>query len=192
MSYLTIQPPFTLKFREMSKKELKEYNEWFHQIMPERIDLLTSAVRSTPGYETWEADRGPESLALLGEWFLKQVETRPRTQDEIDKIQGKSKFPINISDRELTNKTFSLAMDIGMYVSQIFLKNHPSLDWSQPFGNKKFIDYGQPVLSGFGKLGFNPVHMMVTLAYGFSRGSKTADRLRELYDYWSNQVAPAV
>ena len=51
MSYPIIQPPFTLVFREMSKKELKDYKEWFHKIMPERILILASVVRSTPGYE---------------------------------------------------------------------------------------------------------------------------------------------
>ncbi len=189
MSYPTIQPPFTLKFREMPKKELKDYNEWFHKVMPERIQILIAAVKSTPGYEKWESDYFPDSLEMLGEWFLRQVETRPRTHEEIDEIQGRSKFPINISGEDLTNKTFSLAMDVGMYVSQVFLKHHPSLQWSQPFGSQKFVDY-EPVLSGFGKLGFNPVQMMVTLAYGFSTKSKTGGRLREIYDYWSNLVAP--
>ena len=190
MSYQIIQPPFTLVFREMSKKELKAYYEWFHKVLPERIQILISAIKSTPGYESWEPDCSPQSLEALGEWFLGQVETRPRTQEEIDTIQSRSQFPINIPGEELTNKTFSLAMDIGMYVSQVFLKSHPSLQWSQPFGNKRFVDYGQPVLSGFGKMGFNPVRMMVTLAYSFSDRSKTGGRLREIYDYWSKLVCP--
>lgn len=191
MNYPIIQPPFTLVFREMSKKELKEYNEWFHKVMPERIQILTSAIKSTLGYENWEPDRSPRSLEALGEWFLAQVETRPRTQDEIDTIQNRSKFPINIPGEDLTNKTFSLSMDIGMYVSQVFLKNHPALEWFQPFGNKKYVDYGQPVLSGFGKMFFNPVRIAVTLAYSFSDKSKTGGRLLEIYDYWSNLASTA-
>ena len=192
MSYSIIQPPFMLKFREMSKKELKEYNEWFHQVMPERIQILTSAIKSTTGYENWEPDCSPESLEPLGEWFLAQVETRPRTQDEIDTIQDRSKFSINIPGEDLDNKTFSLSIDIGMYVSQVFLKKNPALEWSQLFGNKKSIDYGQPVVIGFGASPFNPVHMMVTLAYGFSRKSKTGGRLREIYDIWSQLASAAV
>lgn len=192
MNYQIIQPPFTLVFREMSKKELKDYNEWFHKVMPERIQILTSAIKSTPSYESWEPDCSPESLVPLGEWFLAQVETRPRTQDEIDVIQNRSKFPINIPGEDLTNKTFSLAMDIGMYVSQIFLKNHPALEWSQPFGNKKSIDYGRPVLISFNTGPFNPVHMMVTLAYGLVSHAKTGKSLREIYNIWSNLVSVAI
>ncbi len=191
MSYPTIQPPFTLKFREMPKKELTGYNEWFHKVMPERIQVLITAVKSTSGYEKWEPDYSPESLETLGEWFLEQVEARPRTQEEIDEIQGRSKFPINIPGEDLTNKTFSLAMDIGMYVSQVFLKNRPSLEWSQPLGNKKFVDYGQPVLISFGVAPFNPVRMMVTLAYGLVSKSKSGKSLRELYGIWSNLAAAA-
>ena len=37
MKYQIIQPPFTLKFREMSKEELKEYYKWFMAVMPNRI-----------------------------------------------------------------------------------------------------------------------------------------------------------
>ena len=188
MIYEIIQPPFTLVFREMSKKELREYNEWFHKIMPERIHILTSAIKSTSGYENWEPDCTPESLGPLGKWFLAQAETRPRTQDEIDTIQSQSKFPIEIPGEDLTNRTFSLAMDIGMYVSQVLLKNHHLLEWTQPFGNKKSIDYGRPVLIKFTTGPFNPVHMMVTHAYGLIRKSRTCDGLREIYDIWSKMA----
>lgn len=187
--YQIIQTPFTLQFCEMSKKELRDYNEWFHRIMPDRIEILASEIKSTSSYEKWKPDFSPDSLELVGEWFLAHVETRPRTQTEINNIQSRSSFSINVPEEELTNQTFSLAMDIGMYLSQVILKNHPSLRWSQPFGNKKSVDYGQPVLIDFGGMAFNPVHLMVTLAYGFSRKSKTGRRLRELYDYWSKQVS---
>ena len=45
MSYSIIQPPFTLKFREMSRKELKDYKAWFHEVTPERIAELKDEVR---------------------------------------------------------------------------------------------------------------------------------------------------
>jgi hypothetical protein len=187
MNYQIIQPPFTsLIFKNMSRKELKDYNDWFHEIMPERIKILISAIQSTPGYESWRTDFSPESLNLLGEWFFSQTETRLRTQQEIAEIEGKLKYPLPVSGEELSNKTFSLAIDIGMYLSEVFLRNHEAIQWSQSFGNKKNVDYGQPVLNGFGASAFNPVHIMVTLAYGFARKSKTGKRLREIYDYWSN------
>lgn len=189
MPYEIIQPPFTLKFDEMSKKELKDYFKWFQDVLPERINVLTQSVKETSGFETWRPDQSVTSLERLGEWFATQVQVRLRTEEERQEIASRSRFPIDIPNEELTNRTFSLAMDIGMYLSQVFLKNHPSLQWEQPFGSKKFVDYGQPVLVGFeGNVPLNPVRIMVTLAYALADQTRTGNRLRELYDYWSHQV----
>lgn len=188
MTYTTIQPPFTLIFREMSKKELKDYFEWFQGILPQRLDELTRAVKQTPMFESWQPDLTPSSLNLLGDWFAEQVETRPRTQDEIQEIEGRLIYPIEVPGEELTNRTFSLAMDVGMYLSQVFLKNYPALQWDQPFGNKKDADYGQPVLLGFGAVPFNPVWLLVTLTYGVVSKRKTGKSLRELYVIWSKLI----
>jgi len=191
MPYSIIQPPFTLKFREMSKQELKDYFRWFFDVLPQRIDELGRAVNGTPGYETWQPDQTAASLNVLGEWFAAHVETRPRRPEEIQKIADSCSFPIEIPSEELTNRTFSLAMDIGMYLSQVFVKNHPTLQWDHPLkGSKKYIDYGQPVLIGFGAMPFNPVHMMVTLAYGLMDKTKTGERLRGIYDYWEKLIKP--
>jgi hypothetical protein len=56
MPYATIQPPFTLKLREMPKKELRRYYQWFMDILPDRIKELAAAVRETPGFESWQPD----------------------------------------------------------------------------------------------------------------------------------------
>lgn len=188
MPYSTIQPPFTLKFREMSKQELKDYFRWFFAVLPERTRGLAEAVTQTPGFEAWQPDLTAASLNALGEWFATQVEMRQRTQEERQEIASRSRFSIEIPNEELTNRTFSLAMDVGMYLSQVLLKNHPSLRWDQPFGNKRFIDYGQPVLIGFGVVPFNPVRMLVTLAYGLMSKKETGQGLRNIYDIWSKQV----
>lgn len=189
-TYRTIQLPFTLNFREMSKKELKADFQWFQEIMPERVAELTSAVKSSPGYEDWKADFSPNSLNAIGEWFTTQMEVRLLTQGEIDEFNAKVPYPIEQPDTELTNRTFSLAIDIGMYLSQVFLKNHPTLKWDQPLGGKRHIDYGQPVLVPFygGKVPLNPVGMVVGLACGLLKGTRKGKGLREFYDLWSKAI----
>jgi hypothetical protein len=188
MPYATIQPPFTLKFREMSKKELREYFHWFFEVLPKRTSALAEAVRESRGFETWEPDQTPGSLDMLGDWFATQVETRRRTEDERQEVASCSTHPIEIPGDELTNRTFSLAIDVGMYLSQVLLRNHPSLRWQQPLGSKKFIDYGQPVLVGFGAVSFNPVRMLVTMAYALASKKETGKGLRDLYNIWSKMV----
>jgi hypothetical protein len=183
MAYAINQPPFTLRFCEMPKKELQAYAAWFHQVTPERISELTKAVNSTPGYESWEPDLTPESLATLGRWFERQVETRKMTAEELAEARAKLTFPIDIPEEELTNRTFSLAMDIGMYFADVVLKNLPGTRWDQPLGSKNFADYGQPVLMGFGKVPLNPVRIIITTAYRIAHHKPAG--LRELYDTWT-------
>jgi hypothetical protein len=183
MTYAIIQPPFTLQFRGMSKKDLQAYGAWFHQVTPERIAELTKTVKGTPGYEGWEPNAAPDSLEVLDRWFEGQVETRKKNTDEIEETRSKLTFPIDIPEEELTNKSFSLAMDIGMYFAQVILKNLPGTRWDQPLRNKRDADYGQPVIMGFGTVPLNPVSIAVTTAYAISRHK--AARLRELYDIWA-------
>ena len=186
-TYSLIRPPFrTLKFAEMTRKELREYDRWFRDEIPRRIGILTKAVNSSTSFEGWEPSSAPQSLNSLGDWFASQVATRRHTRDELKRI------PSHIRDwatgGELTDRTISLAVDVGMYLSQVFTHNYPSLKWDQIFGSKRFVDYGQPVLVGFGKAPFNPVSMMLTLAYGLADKTKDGQRLRGIYDIWSKMI----
>ena len=185
MPYTTVQPPFTLEFDHMSRQELDAYATWFHGAIARRINELTAAVRETPGFGGWRPDYTPASLDHLGKWFAGQVEVRPRTREESDEILGQQPIPVGVPDQELTNRTFSLAMDIGMYLSEVLMRNVSGLRWEQPLRDKHFADYGQPVIVGAGTVPFNPVAITVTLAYGIVRQTKGAYRLRELYDIWS-------
>lgn len=197
MSYQIIQPPFTLAFTSMSKKEIKEYFKWFLDILPVRIAVLSRAVKDRHGFETWEPDFSMASLDLLGFWFAMEARTRKLTDQEQEEIAAAMPIPLVVPQDDLTNRTFSLAMDIGMYLSQVLLRNHPTLRWDQPLGSKTFVDYGCPVLVEFRPgdgprtVPFNPVRMCVTLAYGLVSGKD--DRrglrgLREIYDIWSKAV----
>lgn len=188
MTYTTIKPPFTLNFREMSKKELKEYFDWFQSSLSGRLDILRNAVRETSGFANWQADLTPDSLIVLGDWFATQVEIRPRTPEEIQAIENRQPHPIAVPREELTDRTFSLAMDIGMYLSQVFLKSYPTLRWEQPLGNKKDADFGQPVLVGFGAVPLNPVWILVTHAYGVAGKSSSVKSLGALYAIWSKMI----
>lgn len=186
MAYTIISPPFTLKFREMKKRELQDYAAWFHEELPGRLLELEGEVRRTAGMEGWQPDLGPESLNALGEWFAGQVQTRSRTEEETEAVLSSAPW-IDVPGYELTNRTFSLAMDIGMYFGRAVLQARPDAHWDQPLKNKKFADHGQPVIAGLGVVPLNPVRIVVNLAYGLVKGEQKGSRLRELYDYWVGQ-----
>jgi len=187
MAYIPTQPPISLEFAEMSKKELKVYFEWFLKVIPGRIAHLRSAVNESSGLDNWSADFSPDSLLQLGNWFASEVETRPRTQDEMNAFQLNG-HRIDVERHELTGRTASLAADVGMYLSQVFIQNFTCLQWSQPLGAKKSVDCGQPVLVGFGIVPFNPTRMLLGLAYGIASHEEGGGSLRELYDIWSRKI----
>lgn len=184
MEYKIINPPFSLDFKDMPKKELKAWYNWFLGAIPERIKQLEGIVRDSTAFMNWKADKTPDSLDALGQWFALNVETRKRTNHEIQDIVSKLIFPISVPEYELTVKTFSLSIDIGMYLGEVFLENRSALKWDLPLKSKNFVDYGRPVLLGFGKVPFNPVQMTITLAYGIVRGKRNNEGLRRIYDIW--------
>jgi hypothetical protein len=189
MKYSIIQPPFTLNFRNMARVEANNYFNWFMDQLPIRIHELESAVQSVPSYENWRADFTLASLEKLGQFFYEHVETRKRTEEEVAAIYKEAPDwfrNVEVEDWELTNRSFSLAIDIGMYLSQVFEKNLVGLEWTLVKKPKNDINYQQPVLKGAGKLVFNPVHIATTLAYGFARQNKSPERLREIYGNWAN------
>ena len=185
MSYSIILPPFTLKFRNMSAGELKGYRAWFLDSIPARAIVLQNVVRADPDFATWKPDHSRASFDNLASWLCGQVETRPRTAEEIDEIKRRSAYDFGVPPNELTNRTFSLAMDVGMYFGETLRTQYPHLEWDQPLKSKISADFGQMVLLGFGRVALNPVHIAVTFCYGIASGRRTATRFDEIYAYWS-------
>jgi hypothetical protein len=148
---------------------------------------LEDAVRSTATFSNWRADYSPASLGALGEWFAANVTTRPRSAAELEQIYrgGPAWFRgLDVPSEELSECTFSLGFDIGMYFGEVLRTNVPNVKWRAHAGVKHDVDEGQPVLEGFGHAFFNPVRIVVTLAYGLADGSKSGSRLLELYEIW--------
>ncbi|HEV2679351.1 MAG TPA: hypothetical protein VGV14_02530 [Rhodanobacter sp.] len=185
MNYSIIQPPFTLKFRDMSMEELNGYRKWFIEVVPSRIIELQGAINSDNGLEVWKPDCSLSSIETLGLWLSRQVETRPRKAEEIERIKGRTNFDFSISTRELTNRTFSFAVDAGMYFGKTLKSNYRHLEWGQSLDDKKFADFGQMILSGFGRATLNPVRIAVNFCYGVAGDERMAERFAEVYRYWS-------
>lgn len=187
--YILIEPPVSLDFTNMKKKEREDYYNWYLEIMPERLNSLINVIKSTKKYKDWNPDYSPNSLKLLGQWFNENVKIRKQTKIETEEIYNNAPDwfkAVDVDDWELTNMTFSIAFDIGMYLANVFLKNHSSLIWKHHnTGRKDHEDYGQPVISGFNKkMQFNPTRISVTAAYGFADNTREDNELKRIYDIW--------
>jgi hypothetical protein len=89
----------------------------------------------------------------------------------------------------LTDKTYSLAADVGMYFACVFMTTFLHLQWTLPLGSKNFVDYGQPVLAGFrGEMMLNPVRVATMVAWGAARKTAKPSQLRNTYEVWASYI----
>jgi hypothetical protein len=137
-------------------------------------------------------DLSLDSIAFLGRWFAAQVETRLRTPKEREDLVKHSLPGINLPVLELADRTFSLAFDVGVYFGESLRFTYRRLQWEQFLGEKLFVDYGQPILTGLGRVPLNPFRIVSTFAYGIATGEQREDRLSEVYSHWRARAAIAV
>ncbi|MBL8935912.1 MAG: hypothetical protein JNM69_15250 [Archangium sp.] len=186
--YSIVDPPFTLEFTRMSKAELRAYAAWFHETDAERVAELVRIVRGTPGFEGWLPDETPESLDTLGRWFEGQVEMRPKTEDELanDRALLAGLGEQWVEPKTLTDRTASLAMDMGRYFARVMLKAVPEAKWSLRLTGPTKADYGQPTLIGLGPPPLNPVTVMIVTAKHIAAGR--SHELLELFAIWRDSL----
>jgi hypothetical protein len=190
MLYTIIEPPFTLQFEAMSERELADYNRWFHEQKDSRIEILARTVQRSIGFESWKPDATRESLGQLGDWFRSQVRMRETTDEEKAEFAAAGGIPIPPPTHDLTNRSFSLAYDVGFYFAETLLRQIPTLKWMQLLKvTKRHVDYGQPVLVGFGKIPCNPIRLVVVQAYIFA---KNHDDSRNILDTFDRLVREAI
>lgn len=186
MNYNLIEPPFSLNFSKFSKGESESYFEWVRSVSDYRLAELIAEVSRTALSEEWTANYSPTSLRVLGEWFAGNISVRDRSIQEISNLQSKMYYPIETPDYELTDTTFSLAFDIGLYLGEVFVRNNSSLKWGYSFRRKTSVNYGQPVIFGFGDMELNPIRIVVVLAYGIVSRRDDSSGLYSIYEKWSN------
>lgn len=93
-------------------------------------------------------------------------------------------IPVEIDDWDLDEVTYSIALDIGIYLGEVLKTHCQQLKWDVVLKDKRFIDYGCPVMTGFGKSVMNPMRICAVMARGIVRGVADAGRLFELYQTW--------
>lgn len=182
--YEPIVFPASGALRDMNKKSIQGFFDWFVAAIPSRTKVLEDAVRSEPSMKTWKADFSPASLQQLGEWYAKHITIRQRTSAEVSARRERLTIPAEIEGWDLDELTYSLAVDVGIYLGEVLRAGCEKLKWEVIVKDKRFIDYGCPVITGFGRAVMNPVRVCAVMARGVVRGSAEAGRLSELYEAW--------
>jgi hypothetical protein len=172
----------------MKKREAEAFHSWLMDQLPERILALENATHETEPLIKWKADYTPDSLRVLSEWFIKHVKMRPRTKEEIDKLEAGTQLKGILDESELALVTKSLVVDIGLYLGEVMRKQFPHTYWKQSLDDKRLNNYGRPVLAGFGKVPFDPIGLVTTIAYRIGDGKALGEDIFKVFAIWARNA----
>lgn len=180
--------PIDYEFSTKTKDELKLYWNWFKEHKEKRISYLIEVVKSTQGFENWNADYTSDSLKELGKWLAQNVETEKLPEAVYNKKRNETPSYIDVNDWDLTIKTRSLLVDSGIYFGEVFIKEHKNLKWEQYFSKtKKDVNNGHVVIR-LKKRELNPIWLLYILGLGLVDKTNDEHRLYDLFKVWEKYL----
>lgn len=192
MEYLFMQPPFEIKpFVSMSKKEAEVHFDWYVKEIPSRLDLLEKTHREMSNEDNIVLDYSPESLIKLWQWYINNVEIEEKS-DVLRKLEIEQ-YPewvrINLSSQKISTGWMAVAMDIAIYFSEFFIKEHGTIKWGIISKPKSLAYINKPVLVGFkGGLALDSTNLVRVLTSKLIDGDKDDNSLLKAYRTWSGKV----
>ncbi len=187
MNYELMAPPFEMKeFDEMNKKEAKEHFEWYINEIPNRIEILKNIYEEFGGKKE-NLDYSINSLEGLWKWYLKNVEIIDKSEKEI--LDEKSELPEWLKDEEIIPKKISItwlaiAMDISMYLGEVFVRNNPQLKWTFITKPKRIMHVNRPVIGDFKNDKMDTRHILYILTLKIIKHTTDEKALLNLYNVW--------
>lgn len=176
--------PIDYDFNSKTIEQLKLYKTWFLNNKENRIGQLIRIVKSTKGFQNWIADFSPNSLKGLGDWLAINIETEVLSKDEYESKRKETPEWIEIPNWDLSLKSRSLLVDIGIYFGEVFINNHTGMYWKQYYSKSKIeVDNGHMVIQ-FKKDNMNPVWLLYILGLKLATKSESTNCLYNLFKRW--------
>lgn len=129
--YVPLIPTIHKQPIDFTKKETKEYYEWFMIHIDERSDYLRNRVARDLHVPLELLNYSFYSLKLIWRWFLSVA--------DLDQTSGLG----------LSVFSYYVVRDIGMYVGKVFTKNYSIITWTVKTKPKNYISVNEPLLMGF-------------------------------------------
>lgn len=193
---LPLSTPIQLPLGKDVAKRARLFCEWFAKDSGNRVQMLERAVNSESSDCEWIPDRSIESLDRLGAWLKGNVVARELSLEEmrierglLRGAMGSFADAIQPSRRDLTKRSYSMAIDVAIYLSQAILVKRPELEWKYILNVKKHMDRNLPVLIGFrSKVTFSPINATIGIAWGFINGEESSTVLRTLAEKYIRET----
>jgi hypothetical protein len=185
--YQLFSPPVAFPLWKLRARQARQYYDWFQSQIPVRLEELRRLVEpyGVP------LDYKRETLPALGRWFELQVETRPRTPEEMaaERLKEPAWLEGYVTPWVLTERTFSICIDTGIYFAELLRHFHPALRWDLVLKPKNDVDFHEPVLVGFpNRVRFNPTRILMVLAFKVVDGESMAPEFPRLLRTWEAEA----
>jgi len=169
--YKLFIPPnnyFAKEPREWSKKEVKDYSDWFLKAKPERVTNFRAVmeIHEDPlSEDDWEALSNRFYEMVVGAEFSKE-------EDYTDPLTGAKR-----NNRIFTNQGFALAADMGLFLFDVIERHSDKkLEWSIGKGPKGYVSHNQPVVIDNDSDQLDPVEIGITTTLAIINGNTTKNR----------------
>lgn len=150
--------PHGFGFDRLTRSQARENLRAMMERFDFRKSMLQDLVRQT--LPDWSADMNDGSLVTLGEWFVRQMQAIPMTEDqmraELRHVPSEHAFIVR-SHIRLTPRSYSIAVDTGVYVGECIRSRAPIFGWTIGSGPQSYVNYNQPILTADGMDEFNPM-----------------------------------
>lgn len=174
-TYPFFSPPEHLAGKDSSQwslQEAREYKDWVLRVLNERVDFLLRYI---------QAPRTIDKVLYLQHVGLK-VEKLLLTDDFSERSE---------EGRELSNRGYALAADMGLLVAQYLFEEHPNaLKWKVVRGAKRDISYNSPGIYSFATpmKYLDPIFVSINIAHAIVGGFGDANDWAKLFEEASSQV----
>ncbi len=147
--YDLLVPPFG-PIHKLTPKKAQLYFEWFLEHIPERMEYFRNRCASDLGIPVSQLDYSLESMKPVWKWFLQTARTEMPTGEELEQQQKRAALlgPSCIHE-VFTVATEFIIRDIGMYVSQFWMRNYKGLEWTYYTKPKSDVHVNQAIITGF-------------------------------------------
>lgn len=136
-------------FDNFSARDAREYFNWYIDCIPQRIDYLKNYVQR---FQDNPMDYSLESLYLLDDWFLTQIEYEYKTDEEIREYSIRNYFTestdlLSLSEKtQWTDHTYALMYDIARYYGEVMVRNINGMRWGVKTTSKNWVYRNRPVV----------------------------------------------
>lgn len=181
--------PYGFDWENQNTRQLRAFETWFFLNKDTRLQELNSEFKKVCHKDL---DFSIDSLKDVGIFMKSAITPRKLSIEEYNEKKNKYGGTIEISPYDISIKSRSLLIDIGIYFGEVFIRNHTKLTWSQcrcrsirdaNRGYMVIIMNNSPYLKEI-----NPFRLMFVQGWKVLDGTFEENNLIKLYHIWNKDV----